>query len=196
MLGEPPLWNAWNTRSQWPNLKNDRFPPGGLGLHRRLANRFMSALGSVALCLLISAPAQAQQSRIGNDLGRCSANSGPGVMVTVSGIRSAEGTLRVQSYRGSASDWLQKGRWINRIEAPAQEGSMAFCVPLPGAGTYAIAVRHDVNGNGATDVWRDGGGISNNPAINIFNLGKPSHKKAAFSVGTGITPIRVEMRYR
>ncbi|MCM3274417.1 DUF2141 domain-containing protein, partial [Paenibacillus elgii] len=35
--------------------------------------------------------------------------------------------------------------------------SMTVCVPLPEAGVYGIAVRHDVNGNGKTDIskgWR------------------------------------------
>jgi uncharacterized protein (DUF2141 family) len=56
-------------------------------------------------------------------------------------------------------------------------------------------VRHDVNGNGHTDLTQDGGGMSNNPSINIFNLGKPSYKKTAISVGNGVKSIRIQMRY-
>ncbi|HCB79650.1 MAG TPA: hypothetical protein DEP68_12890, partial [Erythrobacter sp.] len=66
---------------------------------------------------------------------------------------------------------------IYRMEAPAKAGTMTFCMPVPKPGVYGIAVRHDVNGNGSTDIFKDGGAMSNNPSINIFNLGKPSYKK-------------------
>ena len=52
-----------------------------------------------------------------------------------------------------------------------------------------------VNGNGKTDLREDGGGMSNNPSINIFNLGKPSYKKTAFEVGNAVKPITISMRY-
>ena len=132
--------------------------------------------------------------RIGNDLGRCSGD-GPAVRVTVSGIRSSSGTIRVQAYRGIAADWLVKGRWLTRIEAPAHRGSMTFCLPVSAAGTYAVAVRHDANGNGDTDIRSDGGGMSNNPSINIFNLGKPSYTRVGVAVSGGVKPIRIQMKY-
>lgn len=72
---------------------------------------------------------------------------------------------------------------------------MTFCVPVPETGTYGIAVRHDANGNGDTDISADGGAMSNNPSINIFNLGKPSYKKTAISIGPGVKSISVRMRY-
>jgi uncharacterized protein (DUF2141 family) len=72
---------------------------------------------------------------------------------------------------------------------------MTFCVPVPSSGTYGIAIRHDVNGNGKTDIRQDGGAMSNNPSINIFNLGKPSYQKTAFAVGSGVTAINVTMKY-
>ena len=42
--------------------------------------------------------------------------------------------MRVQLYRATKADWLEKGRWLNRIEAPARAGSMTFCMPVPAAG--------------------------------------------------------------
>jgi uncharacterized protein (DUF2141 family) len=72
---------------------------------------------------------------------------------------------------------------------------MTVCVPLPEAGHYGIAVRHDVNGNGKTDLTSDGGGMSNNPSINIFNLGKPSYKKTGFDVGNAPKTISITMKY-
>ena len=132
---------------------------------------------------------------ISNDMRQCAPGGGPAVRVTVSGIKSSEGRIRVQSYRGVKSDWLEKGKWINRIESSARQGRMVFCMPVPRAGTYGIAVRHDVNGNGRTEISQDGGAMSNNPSINIFNLGKPSYKKTRFQVGSGVQKISINMRY-
>lgn len=146
--------------------------------------------------LATAAPAAAQyRQKIGNDLSKCYAGAGPAVMVTVDGIKSSEGRLRVQSYRATPSDWLEKGKWIYRIEAAARQGTMTFCMPVPAAGSYGIAVRHDTDANGSTDITKDGGGMSNNPAITIFNLGKPSYKKTAISVGNDVKSIRIVMHY-
>lgn len=157
---------------------------------------FASAAALIACGLATATPAQAQyRQKISNDLSKCYAGSGPAVMVTVSGVKASKGRMRVQSYRGTKQDWLVKGRWINRVEAPAKAGTMTFCLPVPSAGTYGIAVRHDLDGNGDTDLRQDGGGMSNNPSINIFNLGKPSYRKTAFSVGNDVKSIRIVMKY-
>ena len=37
--------------------------------------------------------------------------------------------------------------------------------------------------------------MSNNPSINIFNLGKPSYRKTAFSVSSDVKPITIAMKY-
>ena len=153
------------------------------------------ALAALAGAGLASAAAPVTyRNTISNNPARCSGGS-PAVRVTVNGVKSSSGKIRVQLYRGTASDWLEKGKWINRIEAPARAGQMSFCMPVPVAGTYGIAVRHDVNGNGESDISTDGGGMSNNPSINIFNLGKPSYKKTAFSVGNGVAAISISMKY-
>lgn len=147
--------------------------------------------------LLASTPLAAQQygQRTANDLSKCSSAAASAVKVTVRGIETSSGNIRVQSYRGIKSDWLKKGKWLHRIETPAKAGTMTFCMPISAPGTYGIAVRHDKNGNGKTDITKDGGGMSGNPSINIFNLGKPSYKKTRFSVGEGVTSITINMRY-
>ena len=148
------------------------------------------------LALAAAAPGAAQYRQvIANDAGDCEAGTGPAVTVAVSGIKASSGMVRIQVYRGIETEWLKKGAWLKRIEARARAGAMSFCLPVPVAGTYAVAVRHDVNGNGKTDLGQDGGGMSNTPSINIFNLGKPSYKKTAFAVGSGVTAIRIDMKY-
>ena len=156
----------------------------------------MSKFVSTSLCVLLLAvagPASAEGQVLSNDLSKC--QRGPSTLVQISGLKAGTGKVRVQSYRATPSDWLAKGRWISRIEVPARAGSMTVCVPLPAAGTYGIAVRHDVNGNGKTDLSADGGGMSNNPSINIFNLGKPSVSKVAFQAGPGVTRITINLKY-
>lgn len=158
------------------------------------------ALGSAVMALPGAAQTPAAsvsdyRNTISNNMRMCAPGAGPAVRVTVSGIKSASGKVRVQSYRGTKSDWLEKGRWLNRIEMPARKGRMVFCMPLPESGTYGIAVRHDANGNGKTDLSEDGGAMSNNPSINIFNLGKPSYKKTSFSVGEEVKQMTITMKY-
>ena len=165
-----------------------------------MTDRFKTCTGLIASAFVLGTlgtPAQAQyRQKIADNPAKCAAGAGPAVRVTITGVKESKGTIRVQSYRGTAQDWLEKGRWINRIEAPARAGNMTFCMPVPAPGTYGIAVRHDINGNGKTDIFADGGAMSNNPSLNIFNLGKPSYKKVAFNVGTGVEAITIQMRYR
>lgn len=152
--------------------------------------------GALALTgALLAVPAQAQYAvKIANDTSVCEGR-GPAVRINVSGIKNSTGNMRVQIYRAVQSDWLEKDRWVYRIEAPARAGSMSFCMPVPRAGNYAVAIRHDANNNRDTDIFADGGGMSNNPSVNIFNLGRPSYRKTAFSVGNEVRTIDIRMRY-
>lgn len=149
---------------------------------------------AAAAMLALAGSAQAG-SVISNDMAKCGAGQGPAIQVNVRGIKGLSGRVRVQSYPATQSAWLAKGRWLHRIESRASASALNFCVPLSASGKYAIAVRHDKNGNGKTDISSDGGGFSNNPSINILNLGKPSVSKVAFSAGPGVTTITVNMKY-
>ncbi len=158
----------------------------------------VSACACIALAATAaSVPAQAQyRETIANNPAKCASGNGPAVAVTLTDVRENTGTIRVQAYRATKQDWLEKGRWIYRMEAPAKAGTMRFCMPIPASGRYAIAVRHDVDGDGKTDIFGDGGAMSNNPSINIFNMGKPSYKKVGFDVGSGVENISIRMHYR
>jgi uncharacterized protein (DUF2141 family) len=155
--------------------------------------KIMIPLAAVAL-LAIAGSAQAG-SVVSNDMSKCGAGAGPAIQVNVRGIKGTTGKIRVQNYPATQSAWLAKGRWLHRMEARASAASLNFCVPLTASGKYAIAVRHDKNGNGKTDISSDGGGFSNNPSINVLNLGKPAVGKVAFSAGPGVTTITVNLKY-
>jgi uncharacterized protein (DUF2141 family) len=152
------------------------------------------ALVAMVGLALVSGIAVASQE-LNNDMSRCTSGSGPAVLVQVRGIKEAAGKVRVQSYPAIAGAWLAKGRWLHRVETPASAGSMNICIPVPSEGKYGIAVRHDRNGNGKTDISQDGGGFSNNPSISILNLGRPSVNKVAFDAGPGVTRITVNLKY-
>lgn len=172
---------------------NTTSPQGSIAMLRRMSAplALLAAAGLAA-----PAPALAQyRNEIRNDMGRCSAGDGPALHVTVEGVKSTSGKLRIQTYHATSAEWLSKGKWLSRIEVPARAGTMTFCLPVPASGTYGVAVRHDVNGNGETDIRTDGGAMSNNPSINIFNLGKPSYTKVGVPVGSGVKSIRIQMKY-
>ncbi len=156
-------------------------------------NKFFAVLTAFGLALGSGTALAGQE--IQNDLSRCSAGKGPAVLVNVRGVKQSAGRIRIQSYPATSNAWLAKGSWLHRIESRANAGSMSFCVPVPAEGKYGIAVRHDLNANGKTDIRSDGGGFSNNPSINIFNLGKPSVGKVAFQAGPGVTRITINLRY-
>lgn len=158
----------------------------------------LMALGSA----MPAAPALAQASSnsdyrnvISNNMRACAPGQGPAIRVTINGVKSSSGKVRVQVYNGTSSDWLESGKWLNRIELPARAGRMTVCLPVPSSGVYAVAVRHDVNGNGSTDLRSDGGAMSNNPSINVFNLGKPGVDETRFRVGDGVSSIAINMKY-
>ena len=158
-----------------------------------------AAVGSIVLAGAGFAPgamAEPYRNEIRNDMSRCTAGSAkPAIMVTVDGVKTSKGTMRIQSYRATQDEWLKRGQYLDRIEVPAKAGTMTFCMPLPGPGKYAIAVRHDVNDNDKTDLTIDGGAMSNNPSLNIFNLGKPSYTKVSVPVSGGVKSIRIQMKY-
>jgi len=160
-----------------------------------MTKSILRLFAAAAIALGLSAPAGAQfRNEIPHSVTPCQ-GSGPAVWIHVTGVEGNNGTMRIQLYPGTSADWLETGRWLNRIEVPARNGAMQICMPVPRPGSYAIAIRHDKNNNGRTDITSDGGGMSNNPSINIFNLGKPGIDKTRFSIGREVLPMTIRMRY-
>jgi uncharacterized protein (DUF2141 family) len=148
----------------------------------------MKGLGAAALLIALAAPSSAAPPL---QSGSCNVE-GVVIQVQVTGLKNGAGTVRVQAYGPNAGDWLKKGRWIARAEAPAKAGR-PICLVLPRPGNYAIAVRHDANASGSSD-WNDGGGFSRNPSVSL--LGRPSFAETAVSAGEGVTRLSIVMNYR
>ena len=64
------------------------------------------------------------RNQISNNMRACAPGGGPAVRVTITGIKSSTGKIRAQIYNATREDWLEKGRWLNRIEIPARRGRM------------------------------------------------------------------------
>lgn len=156
----------------------------------------MSKLSAVlAAAAVLATPVAAAASRaapVGPDSARCS--SGPALLVRVTGLKSRSGTLRVQLYGDNPADFLAKGKRMRRIDVPVSGSAMEVCVALPGPGRYAVAVRHDADGNRKSG-WNDGGGFSRNPSIKLTSL-KPAHSQVAINAGAGVQRVPVVMQYR
>ncbi len=155
------------------------------------------ALG-VSLAIAPAASAQSGYANvISNDMSRCAPGKGPSVRVRISGLKSGAGNLYVRTYYAKGSDWLKSKRYLTRVNAKPRAGAVTVCVPVPKAGTYAIAVQHDINGNRKTDFSVDGGGISNNVAIKrVLGIPRPpSVSKAAFKVGNSVRKLSIAVKY-
>ena len=155
--------------------------------------KLVGTIAAASLALIASAGAQA--APMGPDAATCARDSGPSVLVRVSGFKAITGNLRVQIYGDDPKRFLAKGGKLKRIDLPVTTTQMNVCVALPGAGNYAVAVRHDVDGDNAKGDWGDGGGFSRNPRISLFDL-KPDYDEVMISVGRDTRVVDVVMNYR
>jgi uncharacterized protein (DUF2141 family) len=155
----------------------------------------LTIAGALTAGLLLAAQPAAAQAAVGPDAAACNAGSGQtAVLVNVKGFRAATGSVRVVVYSGDPAEFLERGKSVRRVDLPVSATDMPVCVALPGPGRYAIAVRHDQDGNGQTG-WSDGGGFSNNPRVALPNP-RPRHEDVAIDVRPGVQPIEVVMNYR
>jgi len=146
-----------------------------------------------ALALALAAVPGAAQA-LGPDAAACR-NGGTGILVTVEGFKQRTGNVRVALYGGDPRQFLARGQTLRKIDVPVtRAGPMRICVALPNPGRYAVAVRHDLDGNGRSG-WNDGGGFSRNPDISLASL-RPAYENVAISAGRGVTPVHVVLNYR
>ena len=155
----------------------------------------VTAGAAAAALTLASSPATAQRA-LGPDAAACNARSGrTALLVEVRGFRSRAGTLRVQLYGSNPAEFLARGRWLRRVDLPvARSGAMPVCVAVPRPGRYAVAVRHDENGNGRSD-WSDGGGFSRNPQLALA-APRPSFDDVAIDVRRRLERVQIVLNYR
>lgn len=131
---------------------------------------------------------------LGPDASACDRDRGPALLVTVDGFKARTGNLRVNVYPDDPSRFLARGRYVRQINLRVtRDGAMPVCVALPRAGRYAVAVRHDVDGDG--NDWGDGGGYSRNPRLSLARL-RPGLPSVALDVGSRVIGTRIVLNYR
>lgn len=155
------------------------------------------AVGVGGLMLAMAVPASAHAAVLGPAASTCERGEGPAMLVHIEGLKSRTGVIRVQSYGGSPSHYFDKGSYLRRIDVPVPaSGPIEICVPVAAVGTYAISVRHNVDGEGGTGK-DDGGGMSGNPKMSLFDVlfkRKPDPKIVQVAV-KGIARVAIVMNY-
>jgi uncharacterized protein (DUF2141 family) len=150
--------------------------------------RLPLAIAFAVSTLALAAPAGS--SILGSDAAVCAAGR-PALLVHVAGLKQPSGTLKLAVYGNNPSVYLKKEGRLRRIKIPVNSrGPLDVCIAVPRSGRYAVAVHHDLNGNGDKD-RHDGGGYSNNPPVSLMNM-RPAFSRTAVSVGQ--RPARVDVR--
>ena len=144
--------------------------------------------------LVVAMPVAADPRESRADDPTCARGGSPAVLVHVAGLKNGSGKVRVQAYGPGAAKYLKRGEWAGRVDVPlGGRRSVDVCLPLPAAGHYSIAVRHDANANKKSD-WNDGAGFSRNPKLSL--LGRPNFAQTAVAVRGGPTRVNVVINYR
>ncbi|MEO6092220.1 MAG: DUF2141 domain-containing protein [Novosphingobium sp.] len=151
---------------------------------------------------MLAGAALPSSADLGKAEGRCRPHeTGPSLLVEISGLKDRRGRLKVELYPDNDSDFLQDdnvlvaaGKIFRRVEAdiPAA-GPIELCIRSPAAGVVALSVLHDRNADGKFSFSVDGVGFGGNPRL---RLSKPPAAAAAVRVGAGPTRTRVILNYR
>lgn len=126
--------------------------------------------------------------------------SGPALLVAVTGLKDRKGLVRAELYPDNDSDFLADDailinahKLFRRVdlELPAS-GPVVLCLRVPAAGRYSLSVLHDRNRNLKWDKLSDGLGFGGNPKL---GWSKPRAAAASVAVGAGPTRTGVVMNY-
>lgn len=147
--------------------------------------------GAAAIAALSTASLDARK-------GVCAADAGPSIHLKIVGLKDRSGTVRIRLFDGDPKTYFDKRHALQRIEfATPDRGTVEYCIEAPHAGTYAVDVRHDANGNGKTD-RADGAGVSGNPDVSLLDIvfkRKPPATKVQIKVGSESTSTTIVVKY-
>lgn len=121
-------------------------------------------------------------------------NTPGSLSVSVTGIKNTKGQLIACLWKEkSGFPTCAKSKSVVRKRLAISGGSMTVSFPNVAAGTYAVTIEHDEDGDGKLKtniigIPKEGVGVSNNPS------GIPSWSKAMVKV-SGNGSITVKMRY-
>lgn len=152
----------------------------------------------IAAAGLASVPASAQV--LGPDAAACNGGQGPAILATVTGLKDARGTIKLELYPANETDFLEDdkkllaaGKVFRRITvaAPATRAAR-LCIRVPRPGRYALFFGHDRDGKRKFDFWSDGAGFPGNRKI---GRSRPKLSDALIQVGAGVTQTTIRAQY-
>jgi len=119
------------------------------------------------------------------------------LIVTVSGVRSAEGLIAVTLYADDPSRFLARRGSLYVGRVPARAGVTRVCIHVPAPGVYGLAVYHDADADRRFDrtaigLPAEGYGFSND-APTLFGL--PSFRRVRFQVPRDGFATSLRLRY-
>ncbi|WP_028967309.1 DUF2141 domain-containing protein [Sphingomonas phyllosphaerae] len=154
---------------------------------------------ALAGLLPLVAPAAGAQV-LGSDAAACTAQQGPAILATVTGLKDRTGTLKLELYPPNEKDFLagdddlaREGKFFRRVTiAPPATGDAAICIRVPRPGRYALFLGHDRDGKRKFNFWSDGAGFPSNHKI---GRARPKLADALIDVGPGITRTTIRAQY-
>ena len=139
---------------------------------------------------------------LGKADGQCRADErGPAFLVKVTGLKDTSGRLKLEVYPANDGDFLtddnilvSAGKTFRRVEQPVpKSGPVELCIRVPAAGTYAVSLLHDRDGDRKFG-WRvDGIGFAGNPKL---GWSKPKAAQASAVANSGPTSLTIVLNYQ
>ena len=116
----------------------------------------------------------------------------PAALVKVYGFKDRVGNLRVIIYRAKEDEFLESGKYVQRIDIPVPpSGDMTVCAPIPEQGDHIVVALHDRNADGKFGAFQDGVGFGGNPRL---GLSKPKIEDVKLPIN-GVVPMTIELNY-
>jgi len=118
------------------------------------------------------------------------------IIVTIDGLKSAQGTVFVGLY-ASPAKFLQGNQADAQKKVRASTGPVTVAFDNLAPGTYAVGAFHDENGNDHLDTNFLGLPVEGYALSNGVRavMAKPTFQQAAFTVGAGDKPVALHIRY-
>jgi uncharacterized protein (DUF2141 family) len=158
-------------------------------------------IAAAALAALFTISPVSAAEILGPDAAACRQASGKdAVLITIDGLKSREGTVRVELWPGTQDDFMRnhheleaEGKAYHRVTVPVPaSGPAHVCLPLPGPGTYAVGAFHSPSGERKFNFRRDGATFTRNPKV---GLSKPKAADVAMHFNSGLSEVTVTMNY-
>ena len=118
------------------------------------------------------------------------------IIVTIDGLKSAQGTVFVGLY-ASPAKFLQGNQADAQKRIRASAGPITVTFDNLSPGTYAVGAFHDENANDHLDTNFLGLPVEGYALSNGVRavMAKPTFQQAAFTVGAGDKPVALHIRY-